>query len=159
VLVRDDQVDVRDEFNGWLKIAPPAGSRAWISADYVEKIEPPPAAVAAPEPEPEPAAPADGIGAVEEPLPTLVLNKLDDSKPQGREKRISGVLRRANPGLYRLVLPVENMEESICLVRGSETQLNELLSRRITVEGKVYWAQDVDLPVIVPAKIYMSPAE
>jgi hypothetical protein len=91
-------------------------------------------------------------------LPPLSLDKLDESKPQGREKRVTGVLLRANPGLYRLVLPVENMEESICLVRGSETQLDVLLSRRITVEGKVYWAQDVDLPVIVPAKIHVKPA-
>ncbi|HEY5621891.1 MAG TPA: SH3 domain-containing protein [Pontiella sp.] len=162
VLTRGDKVEVRDEFNGWLKIVPPAGSRVWISADYVEKIEQPEPEIVpdpVPEPEGEPAPPADEVGGIDKSLPTLVLDKLDESKPQGREKRLSGVLRRANPGLYRLVLPEESMEESICLVRGSEAQLNELLSRYITVEGRIYWAENVDLPVIVPAKIYINPAK
>ena len=50
-----DAVSLRGEFNEWLKIAPPIGSRVWISKEYVEKIEPPkPKPVAVPEPEPEP---------------------------------------------------------------------------------------------------------
>jgi len=161
VLARGDKVEVRDEFNGWLKIAPPPGGRVWISAEYVEKIEPPaPEPEVAPEPEPEvkPDPPAAGIDEPGQTLPPLALDKLDASRPQGHEKRLAGVLRRAHPGLYRLVLPVKGMEESICLVRGSEPQLEKLLNRPITIEGKVYWAIDVELPVIIPAKIYLDPA-
>ena len=86
-----------------------------------------------------------------------MLDTLDPSKPQGSDKRMSGVLRRANPGLYQLVLISDNMEQPICLVRGRESQMEKLLNWSILIDGKVYWAKDVDLPIIVPAKIYPNP--
>ena len=50
VVNKGDSIALRGEFNEWLKIVPPAGSRVWISEDYTELIEPP---------EPEPEAPAE----------------------------------------------------------------------------------------------------
>ena len=158
VVERDDVLSVRGEFNEWLKIAPPIGSRVWISADYIEVIAPPKPEpiVVVPDPIPEPvvvAAPVVEPEPEEQPLMLV----LDDSKPQGKVDRIPGVLRRANPGLYKLVLIVGELEEPICLVRGKEAQLEQLLNRSLLIEGPIYWAKDVDLPIIQPKTINKNP--
>ena len=161
IALRDELLEVRGEFNGWLKIAPPKGSRVWISADYTEIIEAPkPKVVPAPEPVPEPEPVVEAEPVVEEkaeaaPEPLMLV--LDDSKPQGKVDRIPGVLRRANPGLYKLVLVVDGMEEPICLVRGKESQMERYLNRTLLIEGPLYWVKDVDLPVIQPSKIHLDP--
>lgn len=67
------------------------------------------------------------------------------------------MLRRANPGLYKLVLIAGEIEEPICLVRGRESQLEKMLNRSLLIEGKIYWVKDVDLPVIQPDKINLDP--
>ena len=82
---------------------------------------------------------------------------LDDSKPQGKVERIPGVLRRANPGLYKLVYVSGGLEEPICLVRGKESQLEQLLNRSLLIEGPIYWAKDIDLPIIQPKTINKNP--
>lgn len=157
---RGDLLSLRGEFNNWLKIAPPMGSFVWISEDYVEIIgasKPPPVVVAAPKPVPAPKPIVkEKAESTEEELPTLML-VLDKSKPQGKKDKIPGVLRRANPGLYKLVLIVGDMEEPICLVRGRESQLEKMLNRSLLIEGSVYWVKDVDLPVIQPEKINLDP--
>ncbi len=158
VVEKGDALALRGEFNNWLKIAPPIGSRVWISEDYVEMINPPkPEPVVEPEPEPEPEPVV--VAPVEEPeeeLPSLML-VLDKTKPQGKVDKIPGVLRRANPGLYKLVLISGGIEEPICLVRGRESQLEKMLNRSLLIEGKVYWLKDIDLPVIQPEKINLDP--
>jgi hypothetical protein len=163
VVERDDVLSVRGDFNNWLKIAPPVGSRVWISADYVEIIEPPkpepvavvPEPVAVPEPESAISGQSPAVEEAAEQPPLMLV--LDKSKPQGKMDQIPGVLRRANPGLYKLVLIAGDMEEPICLVRGRESQLEKLLNRSLLIEGKMYWVQDVDLPVIQPSKIHLDP--
>lgn len=154
VVKKGDSLSVRGEFNDWLKIAPPEGSRVWISADFVEKIEPPkPEPVVEPEPEPEP---EPVVEEPEEELQPLIL-ELDKTKKQGVYSEIPGVLRRANPGLYKLVYIVGDIEEPVCLVRGSERQMERLLNRSVLIKGKKYWAKGVDLPVIQPDKIHLDP--
>lgn len=175
VVGRGDVVEVRGEFppadevsdaaanvSKWYKIAPPSGARVWISEDYVEVVEPPkPEPMVAVEPEPiaekkpEPVVEKKPEAKKDE-LPPLML-VLDDTRPQGKEDRIPGILRRANPGLYKLVLIVGDIEEPICLVRGRESQLEKMLNRSLLIEGKVYWAKDVDLPVLQPSKIHLDP--
>ncbi len=161
IALRDEELQVRGEFNGWLKIAPPKGSRVWISADFTEIIEAPkpkvvPEPEAVPEPEPSVAAePVEEETADVEDQPLMLI--LDESKPQGKIDRIPGVLRRANPGLYKLVLIADGMEEPICLVRGKESQLERYLNRTLLIEGPLYWVKDVDLPVIQPNKIHLDP--
>ena len=161
VVKKGDSLSLRGEFNDWLKIAPPAGSQVWISADYAELIEPPkpepepePEPVIEPEPEPEPVAVVPD--SPEEELPPLVL-VLDKSKPQGVYDEIPGILRRANPGLYKLVLIVGDLEEPICLVRGKEAQMESYLNRSMLIKGKKFWAKDVDLPILQPVKIHLDP--
>lgn len=145
---------LRGEFNKWLKVAPPVGSRVWISEDYVEIIEPPkPEPVVVPEPEP---VVVEKVEEPKEELPVLML-VLDKSKLQGKKDKILGVLRRANPGLYKLVFISGNIEEPICLVRGRESQLEKMLNRSLQIEGKIYWVKDIDLPVIQPEKINLNP--
>jgi uncharacterized protein YraI len=159
VVSKGDSLALRGEFNEWLKIAPPAGSRVWISGDYAEVIEPPkpepePVVVAEPEPEPEPVAVAPKLS--EEELQPLIL-VLDKTKKQGVYDEIPGVLRRANPGLYKLVLIVGDLEEPICLVRGQEAQMESYLNRAMLIKGKKYWAKDVDIPILQPIKIHLDP--
>ncbi|WP_372808034.1 SH3 domain-containing protein [Pontiella sp.] len=158
ILERDDTVSVRGEFNDWLKIAPPLGSRVWISEDYVEFVEPPKPEpmVVAEEPQSVPEPVAEQNPEPQEELSPLML-VLDEAKPQGKVDRIPGILRRANPGLYKLVLIAGEIEEPICLVRGRESQLEKLLNRSLLIEGKVYWVKDVNLPVIQPDKINLDP--
>ena len=113
------------------------------------------------DPAPEPVAvpsPASLVAAEEpnEELSSLIL-ELDKTKKQGVYDEIPGILRRANPGLYKLVYVVDNIEEPICLVRGNEKQLEELLDRSILIKGKKYWAKGVSLPVIRPEVIHKDP--
>lgn len=170
VVSKGDTVSLRGEFNDWLKIAPPQGSRVWISEDFVEFIEPPkppPVIEAIPEPElvvdpaPEPEAesrsePESVVESADDQLPPLIL-VMDKSKPQGEYDQIPGVLRRANPGLYKLVLIADGFEEPICLVRGKESQMERYLNRSMLLKGKVYWAKEIDLPIIQPEKIHLDP--
>lgn len=167
VATKGDSVSMRGEFNEWIKIAPPAGSQVWISGKYTETIEPPkpepePVVVAPePEPEPEPVAVAPEPEAKvpelteEERKPLLLV--LDKNKEQGVYDEIPGVLRRANPGLYKLVLIMGEIEEPICLVRGNEDQMERYLNRSMLIKGKKYWANDVDLPVLKVEKIHLDP--
>jgi hypothetical protein len=170
VLNKGDIVSLRGEFNNWLKIAPPRGSRVWISEDYVELIEPPkpkpvietipePELVIEPAPDPEVEAsdePEPVVESRQEKLPPLIL-VMDKSRPQGNYEEIPGVLRRANPGLYKLVLIADGFEEPICLVRGKESQMERYLNRSMLLKGKMYWAKDIDLPIIQPEKIHLDP--
>ena len=164
VLEAGDTVALRGEFNKWLKIAPPRQCRVWISDDYAEIIQPPlpePAEVSRPE---EAEGPADVAEAVTETevipekveLQPLML-VLDQDKDQGVYVELPGVLRRANPGLYKLVLIQSGFEEPICLVRGSEAQMERYLNRSMLIKGKRYWAKDIDLPVVQPERIHLDP--
>ncbi|MCK4565457.1 MAG: SH3 domain-containing protein [Verrucomicrobia bacterium] len=158
---KGDSVALRGEFNEWIKIAPPAGSRVWISEKYTETIEPPkpePVAVA-PEPKPEPVVetPEPKIPELTEEERKPLLLVLDKNKEQGVYDEIPGVLRRANPGLYKLVLIVGDLEEPICLVRGNEDQMKRYLNRALLIKGKKYWAKDVALPVLKVEKIHLDP--
>lgn len=161
VVSQGDMLALRGEFNEWLKIAPPAGSRVWISEAFAERVEPPP-----PEPVPEP-EPVVVVEPEAEPVPTplerpeeelqpLVL-VLDKSREQGTYDEIPGVLRRANPGLYKLVLIAGDIEEPICLVRGKKEQMESYLNRAMLIKGKKFWAQNVELPILQPIKIHLDP--
>ncbi len=164
VLSQGDVVALRGEFNEWLKIAPPEGSRVWISAEYAELIQPPPpepVIEAAPMPQmveeevPEPAPETLSIPEKEEPAPLMLV--LDKNREQGVYVEIPGILRRANPGLYKLVLIDGEFEEPICLVRGKQSQMERYLNRSMLIKGRRYWARDIELPVLQPERIHLDP--
>lgn len=160
---KGDQLTSRGEFNGWLKVVPPKGSRVWISKKYVQIIEPPkPKPKVEPKPEPKPVEvkssnaipPAPPLTEAEK-KPLLLI--LDKTKEQGVYDEIPGVLRRANPGLYKLVLIDGDSEETICLVRGQHNQMERYLNRSMLIKGKKYWAKDVEVPILQPLKIHLDP--
>lgn len=164
---KGDTVEVRGDFNGWLKIVPPESCVVWISADYVKHINPP---VEEPEPkievpeekpEPEVKKPEEVIEEKpeEEELPPLML-EIDGSRVQQVMVTVYGVLRPANPGLYQLVLIEDEWEEPVCLIRGSEAQkeeLEQLLNRSLRIKGRRYWLKSTYLPLIQPEDIEMEP--
>lgn len=162
VVERDDALSVRGEFNEWLKIAPPIGSRVWISADYVEMVEPPkPVIAAAPEAKPEPEVKeAPEVTASDakpkEVIPSFLMS-LDNSRKQKVWQEYPGVIRRANPGLYKLVLVLDSFEETICLIKGDVKQMEEFLNYPVLIKGPVYWVKDVDVPVMIPKFIDPNP--
>ena len=125
----------------------------------MEQILPPkPEPVVEPEPveEPEP-EPVVVIPELTEAEKKPLLLVLDKKKEQGVYDEIPGILRRANPGLYKLVLIVDDLEEPICLVRGNEVQMERYLNRSMLIKGKIYWANDVELPVLQTEKIHLDP--
>lgn len=165
-LSEGDTVALRGEFNNWLKIVPPVGSCLWISEDYVEYLQPSaPEPVVEPTPEPElveessprpEPVPEVEVVPDRDQLPPLML-VLDKTRKQGVYVEIPGVLRRANPGLYKLVLVDDGFEEPICLIRGRKSQMERYLNRSMLIKGKRYWAKDIDLPVVQPEKIHLDP--
>lgn len=177
VLSEGDAVDQRGTFNNWVKIAPPAGCRVWVSEKYVEIVEPPkpelvPLPVGELVVEAEKVEPVKQIVEVvvgEEIVPVVVVEApskpaleplvlvMDKSRPQGTYDEIPGVLRRANPGLYQLILIMDGYEEPICLIRGKEDQMERYLNRAMLIKGKKYWAKGVDLPILQPDKIVIDP--
>ena len=163
VLHKGDKLSPRGEFNGWIKVAPPEGSQVWISEKYVdivEPVKPKPKVEKAPVVEEKvvkkapPIPPAPPLTEAEKKPLLLVLDK---EKPQGEYTEIPGVLRRANPGLYKLVLITEVGEEPICLVRGEHNQMERYLNRSMLIKGKKYWIKGSDIPLVQPLKIHLDP--
>lgn len=160
VASKGETLSLRGEFNDWINIAPPAGSRVWISREYAEIIEP-----ANPEPEPEPEPEPVVKKPDSEPVvPELseaerkpLVLELDKNKKQGAYDEIPGVLRRSHPGLYKLVLIDGEIEEPICLIRGNEDQMERFLNRSMLIKGKKYWINDVALPVLKVERIHLDP--
>jgi len=160
VAKRDEKLRVRGESREWTKVAPMKGARVWVSAKFVEPVVAPkpkvvvkaPVVVAKTQPK--------------QPLKVVAKNKsqekplllvLDETKEQGIYGEIPGVLRKASPGLYKLVLIVGDMEETICLVRGNEKQLNHYLNRSLLLKGKKYWAKNVEWVVLNVDGIHLTP--
>jgi len=158
VAKRDEKLRVRGASREWTKVAPMAGAKVWISAKYVKPVVPP-------KPKKEVAKVVPVLKETKKPVAVtskkekekpLVL-VLDKSKEQGIFAKVPGVLRNATPGLYKLVLVMGDDEETICLVRGNERQLNHYLNRSLLLEGKKYWAKDVEWPILNVSKIYLNP--
>ncbi len=156
---KGEKVEVRDEFNGWVKIVPPESCVVWISADYIKRIdlpieEPKPENVAEEKPDPKEETPETVVKEtpIKEELPALLL-EIDGSRVQQTMVTVYGVLRRANPGLYQLVLIEGEWEEPVCLIRGNEAQkqeLENLLNRSLRIKGRRYWLKSTYLPLIQP---------
>lgn len=125
---KGDTITIRDEANGWLKIAPPASCQLWISANYVEIIN----------------------QATDNTIPLLASLSLvaDDTKTQGIDENVSGILRRNTSGLYKLTKKHNGSEQTICLVSGEEVKMERFLNHVMTIKGKKYWAKEVLHPIV-----------
>lgn len=168
--VRGERLTVREEIAGWSRILPTSNTTIWISRRYVEA---PPAAMDEPESAPvvvqaEPEEPVAAIPAPEpvaEPVEPAVQTAesaqkkltMDLSGPQGVEAAYSGVLQPAEGALYKLV-DSHFQDVTVCYVRGNSAQMQTFTGMKLEVIGKTYLVQDMDYPVIVPARIRLFPA-
>lgn len=131
----------------------------------VEKpaAEAPPVAVSTPRAQPEPARPATGVVSTPSPAtesspvvpPDLKLIPLEG---QGRAVQREGTLRLAGfvigrPSRYRLVNQQGNRIETICYVRGNNSQLAGFVGQKLLVRGREYWVKGVRDPVVIPEQI------
>jgi hypothetical protein len=168
VVERAQELTIRGEVAGWLRIAPPKGSVAWISRQYAEIVgaakEPVISITVEPAPEPET---VQVVKTVSQPEINVVMTATaglsglpealepDPAKNQGSQITLSGILRPAGGLLYKLVNPdIEGT--TVCYVRGNAEQTKELEGQALTIMGRSYWALDLDLPFIRPLKIQMA---
>ncbi len=86
-------------------------------------------------------------------------NMLVQTHEQGVPVSHKGILKKASvvwrrPSRYMLVNPAADAEDiAICYVSGSDPQLESILGRKMTVEGKQYTIQGSRFPLVVANKI------
>jgi uncharacterized protein YgiM (DUF1202 family) len=164
--ITGDILTGRGEAGGWLKIAPTSNTTVWISRNYVQAprmmqviVEPVEAAVAVQETQ-------AVVQVVAEPTVQDVMtavsvsdqNKLtpDPAKEQGVEAAYSGVLQPAEGLLYKLI--DDHFTDIIgSYVRGNRAQMQTFTGMKLEITGKTYWAEGMDLPVVVPSRIRLMP--
>lgn len=167
-LSRNDEVTPTGSFGEWVKIEAPPTCSLWISRSLVRGpgTDPGPPAHHVSTANPSGSASASAADAV------IWLPEEDRMDPpaglvplsgQGKASSYRGVLRRTpllnrKAARFRLVATGESPAPSACYIRGNEKQLLGLLGRSMTIEGKEYWIQDVNHPILVPEKIVLPPA-
>lgn len=175
---KNDRVTRRGSFGEWLKVAPPADARLYISREFLELKDPnapavpealvPP--VLAPAIEPEPvveqvavvAPPVQGfeeapvsIDATEETIDTPGDLRLIPLDGQGRMVQREGLLKKVPllffnpPGTHRLVKREGNKIITTAYLRGNRQQLDALVDHNLLISGNEYWTEDVKQPLIV----------
>jgi SH3-like domain-containing protein len=166
---RGDKVERRGSFGEWVKVAPPADARVWVSRALVEVIDPNAPVL------PPPAAPAASAVTeeeqflAEEPAPIQVLGVRDEEPVtpppsdlrlipldgQGKVVQREGILKRSPvlmfnaPGTHRLVRREGNTVVTTAYLRGNVQQLNSLLDQQLLIRGQEYWTEEVRQPLIV----------
>ena len=106
----------------------------------------------------------DARPAADAPTPSLTAsgittNMLVKTKKQGVMSSHKGILKRASvvwrrPSRY-LLLPANSSsnDQAVCYVTGNDTQLESILGRKMTVEGKQYIVQGARFPVLMASRI------
>ncbi len=174
-LERGDRPTLREVFGEWAKIAPPESASAWVSAEFVARVQPPPPppeeiplavresplAEAEPIPEPEvvsvpPMAVVPPPAAPVPPPPADV--ELIPLEGQGKEAAYEGILSRSGYlfgalSKFRLVMYRGNLTRTECYVRGNRDQLSSLLGAKVRIHGREYWAQGAKEPLLLSERI------
>jgi uncharacterized protein YgiM (DUF1202 family) len=97
--------------------------------------------------------------AAEPPPFALAGRELAISRAQGRPARHEGALRRVGflwrrPSKFRLVGGAGNRSsETVCYVLGNEQQLESLLGKDLTIQGREYFVEGLRYPVVIPERI------
>jgi SH3-like domain-containing protein len=172
-MARGEKLTVCGEFQDWLKIAPAAAASVWVARKLVE-VQPPsppgPTTPAQPLPPPPamvmaetnvisagaPTNAASAGGVTTEYVPADL--NLVPLEGQGKGVQVEGVLRVVgfgfrHPSRYRLVRLMGRSVETLCYIRGNSEQLNSLLDQFLRIQGRQYWVNGVDYPVIIPDRI------
>ena len=76
----------------------------------------------------------------------------DPDKGQGVPETFSGVLQPTSSALCKLV-DLDIKEIIHCYVHGNLTDMKTYAQRPLKITGKVYWAENMEMPIIVPSKI------
>ena len=166
-MARGEKLTVCSEFQDWLKIAPTPAASLWVSRKLVEvqTNAPPPVATEAAKSLPAPvammamdtnAAPLVASNMATIYVPTDL--KLVPLEGQGKVVQMEGELRVVgfgfrHPSRYRLVRLSGRSVETLCYIRGNSEQLNSLLDQFLRIQGRQYWVNGVDYPVIIPERI------
>lgn len=148
VLSKGSPVTVRGQVEKWLRIAPPREATVWISRQYADVIEPP--APVVPEPVKPPAKTVQEIMADISQASDVL--RPDPDKEQGVPETFSGILQPTQSILCKLV-DIDVNEIVLCYVDGNPEQMKDCAQRPLKITGKVYWAEKMDMPIIVPSKI------
>lgn len=89
----------------------------------------------------------------------ITTNMLVKTEAQGVDASLKGILKRASvlwrrPSRY-LLIPIESAsdDKALCYVAGNDTQLESVLGRKMTVEGKQYTVQGARFPVLTASRI------
>lgn len=183
-LPRGAVVGVKGTHAQWMRIAPPETCSLWIHSSLVEII-PVPEEEAGPgtvdkvaeaelvegeSSEPGAETGESDVSAVDQAessrlqagITTPAGLDLVPSPVQGRLEQYEGVLRPRgfffrSPSRYRLVTYDDHGgSATICYVKGNEAQLDALLNRHMVINGRQYWVQRSDYPVLVPERIVLK---
>lgn len=173
-LTRGTKVKVLETFGDWLKIAPTDELTVWIYSDFLRKVPPPDPP---PEVSPPPPVRPDPPPVVDAPDPPLVVTPVDpglteEAKApppppelklipldgQGKQTVLEGMLSRKNlllggPSDYRLVTLGGGFRRTVCYLHGNRPQLESLRGAHAKIQGREYWVQGENVPVLVIDKI------
>lgn len=89
----------------------------------------------------------------------ITSNMLVDALDQGVQVSLTGILKKASitwrrPSRYILVNPaLTDSDKALCYVSGNDPQLESMLGREITVDGKQYSIQGARFPLVIASKI------
>jgi hypothetical protein len=163
---KGEVLTVRDQVAGWMKIAPTSNTVVWISRNYVDApppaiVEPVAAPVAVQQTQTVVQVVADpGIQDIMRAISSTVGKTLvkDPSKTQGAEAVYEGVLQPADGTLYKLT-DDHFTDIIVSYVRGNRAQMQTFTGLKLQITGKTYWAEGMDLPVVVPTRIRLLPAK
>lgn len=176
VIHQGDSVIARGDAGGWLRIAPPETTVVWISRTYTKGAKPvtKPKPVAHGKPKPISIIPPPESEIVPEQIEVedqvvqpeinemLIVaatvletpNTLipDPYKMQGVKETFAGVLQTTDSSLFKLMSTTQT-NIPVCYVRGNQKQMTSHMGRHLTITGKTYWAEGLELPFVIPSKI------
>lgn len=169
---RGEEIQTIETFNEWIAVPPPSNAAVWVSRQWLELSgasgEPLPAPttsveqVVAPATNAPAATPAD-VPPAEPPAATNATPVVTDAPAdlnlaqrdgQGEKVTIEGFLKPAPaavnpPGRFRLVRKGGGTIETLCFLRGNNSQLSGLTDGYFAIEGRRYWLQGVRDPLLV----------
>lgn len=172
VVTNGQALILRGETAEWRQIAPPEGTVVWISRKYAdvklpepvqemivtelvidEPAEPEPEPVVEiADPQPEPVEPTVAQVMVAASRTMDMILSPDPTRSQGVSESFTGRLMSMDGLLYRLS-DVRYPDITVCYVRGNSAQMKQYAGKELTLTGKTYWAQRMDMPILVPSQI------
>ncbi len=174
---------VRGEIGGWVKVAPPEETLAWISRKYCDLVaDPKPDEPAVEEPAAESAQPiVIQVVPAPEPMPATEVKEpvtRTAVQPEINEVMVSATAALDEPqtltpdpkktqgsdwsfvgllkpasGVLSKLVDADTGLVLICYIRGNDAQMKECEGKRVRIFGRTYWAMGLERPMVVPVTI------